>query len=115
MKNDNNYLQIWFYSLLVGVATFSIGAYGVDSTSKITKIKSYIEYGAGDILVYVENPVPGCDVYWVDGDAVGSKNALSILLSAKALNVPITAGVLVGQEWAGAPGSPYCRIITVSY
>ena len=105
-------LRIGILCLLFSSAAMGQAYIGTTQT-KIISVDSYNQYGDGDVLLRVENPVPECsDGYWLTKSDPGFQANLSLILSGYQAKNPTIVYGLPGQLWTGSSGK-YCKLYSL--
>jgi hypothetical protein len=78
----------------------------------VTKIHSYTDYGAGDVIFNVDATIAGCEGFWLKPSDAGFKQTYAALLMAKAAGIPVVVYAYDNDLWAGGPN--ICRVRTLS-
>lgn len=85
---------------------------GVNNT-KIIRVSSYNQYGNGDVVFVIENPIAQCSGgYWITKDDKGFNANLSMILSAYQAKNPVTIFGLPDQLWSGSSGK-FCKLYNI--
>lgn len=83
------------------------------ATSEITQILSYEMYGGGDLLVKLATPRPECEGgAWLSKSDPGFEQNVSIILSARMSNRPITLYLDSNVIWPGST-TRFCRLYAI--
>ena len=105
----------WRLPLLIGTTLFSVLSTAAEreAIGTVTKLYSYAQYGGGDIMVEVSNPVAGCDRgYWLSPQDPGFKTTYALLLSMYHTQEQVRVGGDDTQLWTGSQHI-YCRVTFV--
>ena len=85
----------------------------VTPPTKITQIQAYSEYGSGDVLVYTELKVAGCDAFWFSTSNPGSDHILSMALAAQHSGTTLRITADSDRRWAGSPTGIFCHLYAI--
>jgi hypothetical protein len=103
-------LNLLVFSFVVLVAASTAYAYVSTGTTRVTRIGVYAEYGGGDVVFSVANPLPGCEGgFWLKKSDPGFQTTLSTLLSAYHARATVKVYALTDQIWPGS-AAPHCRL-----
>jgi hypothetical protein len=105
----------WRLALLIGAALFPMLSTAAEreAIGTVTKLYSYTQFGGGDIMIEVSNPVAGCDRgYWLSPQDLGFKTTYALLLSMYHTQEQVRVGGDDTQLWTGSQ-HVYCRITFV--
>lgn len=93
------------------LSAYSHADYIKANNTKITQVSTYGSGSfAGDIIVKISSPVPGCEGgYYITNDVSGKNETLSIALSAFHSESKIHIHAFDTPRWAGSTGN-YCVI-----
>lgn len=102
-----------FGLLLVFVCCSTFAAIVPTGLTKITYLSSYNQYGGGDVIFSVANPIAGCENgYWISKADGGFNANLSMLLSSYQTKNSIKIYGLSDQIWGGSAGK-YCKMYMI--
>jgi hypothetical protein len=80
------------------------------SVGRATGIWTYSDYGNGDVVLTVQNPLPTCqDGFWIRMTDPGAKMLSAQLLSAFHAGTQLHIWANDHEMWTGSAGH-YCRI-----
>jgi hypothetical protein len=84
------------------------------NVGQLTELWTYSDYGAGDVVVSVQSPLPTCQHgFWLRMTDVGAKTVFAQLLAAFHTKTSLRVYAYDDQIWAGSSGR-YCRIYTLT-
>ncbi|ARC91955.1 hypothetical protein B6A42_07415 [Vibrio coralliilyticus] len=87
---------------------------GSELTS-ISSVTSYNQYGLGDVIFQIKNPISQCpDGYWITKADPGFQANLSMLIAAFQAKSKVRIYGLPSQKWAGSSGT-FCKLYSMSY
>jgi hypothetical protein len=110
MKLRTLFLLAYFF---VGYASASY--IGTIATTNIVSVSSYNQYGTGDVVFKVANPIAECsDGYWLAKSDVGFQANLAMIISAYQIKNPVLIYGLPDQLWSGSSGK-YCKLYSVEF
>ncbi len=98
--------------LIFSADTFSEIEYG--GVSKISNYISYNQYGEGDVVFRVENPMPKCHGYWIAKTDPGFEANLSSILAAYHSKIKIKVSGHDDQKWPGSSNF-WCKLYSIEY
>jgi hypothetical protein len=79
----------------------------------ITSLYTYPQYGGGDVVIQISQPVAGCGGgFWLSGSDPGMKTVYAQLLAARLTRATLAIWAFNDQIWTGS-GTPTCRIQAV--
>ncbi|MEP2990313.1 MAG: hypothetical protein ABJN65_00960 [Parasphingorhabdus sp.] len=112
IKNAVTVTASLFLGLTLSVPTQA--AIVESSSALITSITSFSEYGGGDVVVKIANPVTGCEAgHWLRPADPGFDRNVALLMSAYLANRPVKIYSHNNQIWPGSSGK-YCLVDLVS-
>jgi len=80
------------------------------SSSTVTLIESYNNYGNGDVYFKIANPTAACsDGYWLTKTDLGFSTNMAILLSAYQAKSTVRIVGFSDQRWSGSAGK-FCKL-----
>jgi hypothetical protein len=81
--------------------------------SNISAVYSYNQYGNGDVVFKINNPVPDCiDGYWLTKTDAGFQANMATILLAFQANTSILVHGAPTQLWSGSTGK-YCKLYAI--
>lgn len=100
-------------SLVIALVATTADAYVPTEPTRITRIGAYSEYGGGDIVFSVANPIPGCSGgFWLKKTDPGFQATLNTILSAYHARSSVRVYALPDQLWPGS-AAPHCRLYAI--
>ena len=102
--------------LLVAMSNYSLAAsYKGSPISKVVSVTSYAEYGPGDVIFSIENPIPECiNGYWLKKSDPGFQANLSMVIAAYHAKSNVLIYGLPDQIWP-ASGGKFCHLFNITY
>ena len=99
--------------LLDGVVTSASAAVLLSSPVTISTLYTYPQFGGGDVVVQVSQPLAGCESgFWLSASDPGFKSVYAQLLLARAARTVLSIWAYSDQIWTGSSGNT-CRIQAV--
>ena len=99
-----------FLILATLVASCAHAAYVGTTMTKVALVSSYNQYGSGDVLFKVENPILECiDGYWLTKTDSGYQANVVMIITAFQAKTPVVVFGLSDQLWSGS-GGKYCKL-----
>jgi hypothetical protein len=91
-----------------------IAAQERSTSTVITVLQSYPDYGDGDVIFKLQTPSTTCKGYWLSPNSKGFNSNLSLLLSAYHASSNLTIDGHTGDsyKWGGS-GTHYCKLYSV--
>jgi hypothetical protein len=103
----------FYIATVVGSVLMSLASYASTTDNPvglIIGVYTYTDYGAGDVVVVVENPPLACQHgFWIRMTDAGAKTTFAQVLAAFHAKTPMRMGGYDDQMWAGSTGK-YCRL-----
>jgi hypothetical protein len=95
----------------------ALGAAAVTSHGRqvrITQVYVYPDYGGGDVVAVLDDPIPGCEAgVWIGSSSPGYKVTVSTLLMLQSSGSTARVWAHDDQLWSGSSGK-FCRISTLN-
>ena len=101
-------------SLFISIQTFATDLDG-STESIVTRVASYNEYGAGDVVFWIANPTAKCHGYWITkGDPGFSANLSMVIAALQAkTHVMVHAHSSDAERWKGSNTGHFCKLYSL--
>lgn len=110
-----NRLMMCALLLLAPIQAFSAD-YIVSGKSYINRVISYNEYGAGDVVFRIANPINDCYGYWLTKGDPGFNANLTMIIAAYQAKTPVIVAGLPAQseQWKGSKDH-WCKLYGIEF
>jgi hypothetical protein len=78
--------------------------------TQIGYVHAYPNYGNGDVIFSVANPISGCSGFWLPPSDPGFKQTYGMLIAAKSAQASVMVWADPNQLWPGSPTGQFCRL-----
>ena len=107
------------FVLAIIMSTFALssfaGSYIGSLETKINAVISYSEFGDGDVIFTIENPIPECSHgYWLKKVDPGFQANLSMVIAAYQAKNPVVIYGIPEEIWPGSSGKA-CHLYNIKY
>lgn len=98
------------------IANYAQAASVGTTSTKIAFVSSYNQYGTGDVIFKVQDPVSDCaDGYWITKADPGFQANLAMIISASEVKNTVVVNGLPDQLWSGSTDSKYCKLYSIEF
>lgn len=110
-------LIILFTIISLAISTANANTIEHSNISQITSVKSYMNWGTGDVVFNIEDRTSTCVGYWFNKNEPGYYANLSLLVSAYHAQSPlyISADTSTAAKWDGSLSDHYCKLYKIAY
>lgn len=104
-------MKLRYLGLLATLAAVCVHAEYVGTPiTKVSLVSSYNQYGNGDVIFKVENPISECiDGYWLTKTDSGYPANMAMIIAAFQAKTSVVVSGLPDQLWYGS-GGKYCKL-----
>jgi hypothetical protein len=100
----------YLFGSAILIALSAHAAYVGTSTTRVALVSSYNQFGGGDVIFKIENPIPECiDGYWLTKTDPDYQTNLAMIVTSYHTKTLVVVYGLSDQLWSGSAGK-YCKL-----
>ena len=100
-------------ALLAGFNSHAVTYVGSDMTT-VKFITSYNQYGPGDVMFKIKDPIAECTGYYIRNTDEGYHSNLSMMIAAFHANSKVRIYGIPEERWSGS-GAHICKLYSIEY
>ncbi|NOU52139.1 hypothetical protein HG263_16540 [Pseudoalteromonas sp. JBTF-M23] len=85
------------------------------SSTEIVALASYNQYGGGDVIFKLKDPIEQCTGYFLSKSDDGFNANVSMIIAAYQAKTKVKVWGIPEQKWAGSSSGYYCKLYVVAY
>jgi hypothetical protein len=78
----------------------------------VTRMRTYTTFGNGDVILYVQNPLAGCDGFWFRTSESNGREVFAQILVSEKTQVSLYLTAYDDQLWTGS-AARFCKLYAV--
>lgn len=102
---------------LLLLASVAAGAATVSTNiAPITRIYSYESFGGGDVAIYHDTGIVGCEHgAWLAPGTPGFKNMMAMAMASYLSNKPVRFQIYDTELWSGSSANKLCKAYSIRF
>ena len=89
-------------ALLLGASFAANAALVQGEIGQVTRMRAYSDFGNGDVVLWVQNPLAGCDGFWFRTTELNGKEFFAQILASQKTQLPMFLTADDDQIWPGS-------------